>query len=57
MVCVWLVALLAVSSYLPTGSYFSWDWIGFYQIKGLDYLYLYSLETARINPMNPRNSG
>jgi hypothetical protein len=40
MVCVWLVALLvaqlAVSSNLPTGSYFSWDWIGFYQIKGLD---------------------
>jgi hypothetical protein len=30
------VALLAVSSNLPTGSYFSWDWIGFYRIKGLD---------------------
>ena len=32
MVCVWLVALLvaqlAVSSNLPAGSYFSWDWIG-----------------------------
>jgi hypothetical protein len=41
MVCVWvvalLVALLAVSSNLATGSYFSWDWIGFYQIEGLDY--------------------
>jgi hypothetical protein len=41
MVCVWvvalLVALLAVSSNLAPGSYFSWDWIGFYRIKGLDY--------------------
>jgi hypothetical protein len=37
MVCVWVVALLAVSSNIATGSYFSWDWIGFYRIKGLDY--------------------
>ena len=41
MVCVWVVALLValmdVSSNLPAGSYFSWDWIGFYRIKGLDY--------------------
>jgi hypothetical protein len=34
MVCVWVVALLGVSPNLPTGSYFSWDWIEFYRIKG-----------------------
>jgi hypothetical protein len=28
MVCIQLVALLVTSSNLPTGSYFSWDWIG-----------------------------
>ena len=44
MVCVWVVALLValavVSSNLPSGSYFSWDWIGFYRIKRIGLIIL-----------------